>query len=323
MAYMNARTRSQLIKRLANQAGFERCGIAPAVPIARADYVKNWLANGRAGTMDYMSRYFEMRLNPAEILEDSRSVIVVSLSYHQSPPESLVAKSGKTVQGRIAKYAWGDDYHDVLKKKLFAIADELHATLEESFSTKICVDTAPLIERELAAASGIGWIGKNTLVLNQEQGSFFFLGVIVTTLELAYDEPVLDHCGSCIACLDACPTDAFPAAYEMDASRCISYLTIEHRSDIPEKLSTQMGDWLFGCDVCQDVCPFNRHAPVTKEPRFEPHPLGSSVDVGEVLDWCVEDYRKHLRGSAMKRAKHEMWQRNAAIVKANSLNQVD
>ncbi len=317
---MDVQSRSQLIKRLAIQAGFERCGIAPTVPISRADYLKNWLAAGRAGTMDYMSRYTEMRINPANILEGARSVIVVSLSYNQSPQESL-DESSELVKGRVAKYAWGDDYHDVLKKKLFAIADELHETLEESFETKVCVDTAPIMERELAAAAGIGWIGKNTLVLNQQQGSFFFLGAIVTTLELGIDEPVTDHCGSCTACLDACPTDAFPTAYEMDASRCISYLTIEHRSEIPEKLSKQMGDWLFGCDVCQDVCPFNRHAPETNEPRFEPHPLGSSVDVSKVLDWSIEDYRKHLRGSAMKRAKFEMWQRNAEIVQENARSQ--
>ncbi len=320
---MDALTRSQLIKRLATQAGFERCGIAPAAPIARANYLENWLAAGRAGTMDYMSRYTEMRINPAEILEGAQSVIVVSLSYNQTSPTMPPNDSNPSPQGRIAKYAWGDDYHDVLKKKLFAIADELRATLEESFETKVCVDTAPLIERELAAAAGIGWIGKNTLVLNQAQGSFFFLGAIVTTLELAPDEPVSDHCGSCTACLDACPTDAFPAAYEMDASRCISYLTIEHRSDISEELAKQMGDWLFGCDVCQDVCPFNRNVPVTKEPRFQPRPLAPSVDVGEVLEWSVEDYRKHLRGSAIKRAKLDMLQRNATIVRENAQNYRD
>ncbi len=315
---MDAHERSQLIKRLVSQVGFERCGIARAMPIARADYVKAWLTNDRAGTMDYMSRYADMRINPTKMLEGARSVIVASLSYNQTAPGQTVVESATSPHGRIAKYAWGDDYHDVLKHKLFAVADELRATLDETFATKVCVDTAPLLEREFAAAAGIGWIGKNTMVLNQAQGSFFFLGAIVTTLELEYDDSVSDHCGSCTACLDACPTDAFPVAYEMDASRCISYLTIEHRSDIPEKLGRRMGDWLFGCDVCQDVCPFNRQASVTNEPRFAPRPPGPSIPVGEVLDWTLEDYRKHLRGSAIKRAKLEMLQRNARIVDENA-----
>ena len=165
-------------------------------------------------------------------------------------------------------YAWGDDYHEVIRSKLGALVERMRTELVEPFEARVCVDTAPILERELAAAAGIGWIGKNTLVLHHELGSYFFLGAIVTTLDLAPDEPLPDHCGTCTACLDACPTQAFPKPYEMDASRCISYLTIEHRGDISKPFQKMMGDWVFGCDVCQEVCPYNRSAPTTREPRI-------------------------------------------------------
>ena len=214
-------------------------------------------------------------------------------------------------------YAWGDDYHDVVKRKLFALADRMRLDLTEPFEAKACVDTAPLLEREAAAAAGIGWIGKNTMVLDHRLGSYFFLGALVTTLELAVDEPVADHCGSCTACLDACPTDAFPAPYEMDASRCISYLTIEHRGDISKAFQEMMGDWIFGCDVCQEVCPFNRDAPETREPRFAIRSPAPDPKLEDVLGWSLDDYRRQLRGSAVKRAKLDMLKRNAKIAREN------
>ena len=193
----------------------------------------------------------------------------------------------------------------------------MRAELSESFESKACVDTAPLLEREVAAAAGIGWIGKNTMVLNQQMGSYFFLGALVTTLEIEPDEPVTDHCGSCTACLDACPTNAFPAPYEMDASKCISYLTIEHRGEIEERFHSEMGDWVFGCDVCQEVCPFNREAPVTQELRFSIQSRSSQPVLDEIINWSMDDYRVRLRGSAMKRAKLDMLQRNARIAERN------
>jgi epoxyqueuosine reductase len=223
-------------------------------------------------------------------------------------------------------YAWGDDYHKVVKDKLCVMVERLRTELSYPFEAKICVDTSPLLEREVAAAAGIGWIGKNTMVLDHQLGSCFFLGEVVTTLDLACDEPLPDRCGTCTACLEACPTGAFPAPYEMDASRCISYLTIEHRGDIPTELQDRMGRWVFGCDVCQQVCPYNRHAPsggtgfqpvLGREPRFAVRPPGANPSLDEMLGWTIDDYRSKLRGSAMKRAKLDMLQRNARIAGNN------
>jgi epoxyqueuosine reductase len=241
---------------------------------------------------------------------------VVALLYHQRPPNN--AADDRAPRGRVAMYAWGDDYHDVVKAKLLTLVDRMRTELDEPFEARVCVDTVPVVERELAAAAGIGWIGKNTIVLEHTLGSYFFLGELVTTLELAPDTPIADHCGTCTACLEACPTNAFPAPYEMDASRCISYLTIEHRGDIPESLQPDMENWIFGCDICQQVCPYNRDAPEGREPRFAIREPGPQPLLDDVLRWSIDDYRKHLRGSAMKRAKFDMLQRNARLARANA-----
>ena len=304
---------TQHIKRIAAALGFDRCGITRAEPIEREEYVRRWLASGRAGTMDYLHRYLDQRLDSAKLVDGARSVIVVALSYKQDVPDP----PADGPRGRVAMYAWGDDYHKVVKKKLFSLADQLRDVIDEPFDSKACVDTAPLLEREVAAAAGIGWIGKNTLVLNETQGSYFFLGALVTTLDLVADAPGVDHCGTCTACLDACPTDAFPAPYEMDASRCISYLTIEHRGTIDEKFHEPMGDWIFGCDVCQEVCPHNRSAPSTREPRFTIREPGPRPKLDEILRWTDADYAEKLRGSAIKRAKIDMLKRNALIASSN------
>lgn len=303
---------ARYVKDLAAKLGFERCGIASAEPIGRVDYVREWLARGRGGTMGYLNQHFNERLNPSVLLPGAQSVIVVALQYGQQRPEPPPADS--TRRGRVAMYAWGEDYHRVIKDKLFALADRMRVDVHVPFETKACVDTAPLLEREVAAAAGIGWIAKNTLVLDTRLGSYFFLGALVTTLRIPPDEPAGDHCGTCTACLDACPTGAFPAPYEMDASRCISYLTIERRDDIPEEFHSAMGDWLFGCDVCQEVCPYNRQAPLTREPRFAIRSPGPNPLLGDILSWSVEDYRTCLSGTALKRAKLDMLKRNARIV---------
>ncbi len=308
--------RAQFVKDLAENIGFDKCGIARAEPIGRAAYLRAWLDSGRAGSMEYMSRYFQQRVDPRELLEGARSVIVVALLYFQRAPVHMQGEDAP--RGRVAMYAWGDDYHKVMKAKLLTMADRMRAELVEPFEAKACVDTAPLLERELAAAAGIGWIGKNTMVLDRRLGSYTFLGALVTTLALTPDEPLQDHCGTCRACLDACPTDAFPAPYEMDASRCISYLTIEHRGEIAKEFHAKTGDWIFGCDVCQDVCPYNRGAPVTREPRFAVRSPGPQPELDGILSWSIEDYRRELRGSAMKRAKLDMLKRNARIARENS-----
>lgn len=303
-----------LIIGLASSSGFDCCGIARVEPIGRGDYLLRWLGEGRAGSMDYLHRNIGPRLNPAELLTGAKSAIVVALSYNQQIPRS---QPDDQLHGRVAMYAWGDDYHDVLREKMQNLRERMCAALDSAFETRICVDTAPIIERELAAAAGIGWIGKNTMVLSRDLGSYVFLGVMLTTLDIAPGEASDDHCGSCTACLDACPTKAFPAAYQMDASRCISYLTIEHRGDISKPFQEMMGDWIFGCDVCQDVCPFNRKAAQKNEPRFSPRESTSLPVLDELAAWNDEQWRTALRGSAMRRASAEMFRRNAMIALRN------
>lgn len=274
--------------------------------------------------MTYLHRNQSIRRNPAELLPGAKSAIVVALLYHQSENQPAkptdIGSTDDGVSGRVAMYAWGKDYHDVLRNKLRLLAALLRSEFGDDFDSRICVDTAPIIERELAESCGIGWIGKNTLVLNQQLGSYFFLGEVFTTLDMEPDSLTTDHCGSCTACLDACPTRAFPAPYEMDASRCISYLTIEHREEIDPNLQAKMGDWVFGCDVCQEVCPFNRKAPTTREAEFIGEADQSRISLAELTQWTADGYRHRLRDSAMRRASLPMLQRNAEIVRRNIEN---
>lgn len=350
---MDAAKRRRIVLQSAAKLGFDHCGIAPAEPLPRADYVRAWLAQGRAGTMHYLHRHLDARLDLRQLLDGARSVIVAAVNYHQpedraggsdrwasglregggravlgsaneppaadrAPLASRRADAAAPLCGRIARYAWGEDYHIVLRDRLLTLVEVLRSALTEAFHFRVCVDTAPVLERELAARAGVGWIGKNTLVLHRRLGSYFVLGEIITDLEIAPDVPVADRCGSCTACLDACPTGAFPAPYQMDASRCISYLTIEHRGPIDEELAERSDQWLFGCDVCQEVCPYNREAPSAIDPRLTARPPAPVINPCKVLNWTPADYRRHLRGRAMKRAKLDMLQRNARIVLANA-----
>ncbi len=312
---MNHDEMRNLIIGLASSMGFDRCGIARVEPIGRGDYLLRWLRDGRAGSMDYLHRNIGPRLNPVEILPGAKCAIVVALSYNQPAPHW---RSNDQTFGRVARYAWGDDYHNVLRERLRNLRDRMCTALDMTFETRICVDTVPIIERELAAAAGIGWIGKNTMVLSGELGSYVFLGVMLTTLDIALDAPTADHCGSCTACLEACPTQAFPAPYQMDASRCISYLTIEHRGDISKPFQEMMGDWIFGCDVCQEVCPFNYKATEKTEPSFLPRQSLSLPVLDELAAWSDQQYRTALRDSAMRRATPHMLRRNALIALKNA-----
>ncbi|MCK6484993.1 MAG: tRNA epoxyqueuosine(34) reductase QueG [Phycisphaerae bacterium] len=310
--------RSDRIKSLAAAAGFERCGIARLGPLARGDYFLDWLRDGMAGTMGYLHRRRESRLDPSKLLPGARSAVVVALNYFQRVADTLdPTDHDDQPHGRVAMYAWGDDYHAVLHERLENFVRRIRAVLPDAFEAKVCVDTSAIVERELAAAAGIGWIGKNTLVLHQDLGSYFFLGEILTTLDLAPDATPADRCGTCTRCLDACPTQAFPGPYRMDARRCISYLTIEHRGEIPAELHAAIGDWVFGCDVCQQVCPYNRDAPTTREPRFAPRPPGPRPRLGDILAWDEATYARNVNDSATDRATLNMWRRNAAIAAKN------
>jgi epoxyqueuosine reductase len=314
---VNAAEKRELIKALSRGVGFDRCGCAAAGPVDRAAYLRSWLSAGQAGTMEYLRRHVSERTDASVLLPGAKSVVVCALNYHQPAP-AMPEDEPAGPAGRVAMYAWGGDYHKIIKSKLFALIDALRARIDEPFEAKACVDTAPILEREYAARAGVGWIGKNTLVMHESLGSYFFLGEIVTTLEVDADVPALDHCGTCTRCLDACPTKAFPAAYQMDASRCISYLTIELRDEsIPVEFHEGMGDWVFGCDVCQQVCPHNRRAPVTQEPRLAIRPPGPTMSLDNMIGWTDEEYRQALQGSAMKRAKPGMLRRNARVARGN------
>jgi epoxyqueuosine reductase len=302
------------LKRRARELGFDLVGIAPAGPSPRRDYVRRWLDEGRAGSMEYLARRFEERTDPAVYLPGARSVVCVAMNYHvplEAPPPD-----DRAYHGRVARYALGDDYHELIKTRLHVLADWMREAAPDS-QTRACVDTAPVLERELAARAGVGWVGKHSGVLNAEVGSWLLLGEVITTLDLPPDEPATDHCGTCTRCIDACPTGAITAPYQLDARRCISYLTIEHRGDIAPEFHAAVGDWLYGCDVCQDVCPHNRAAPPAQDPALAPRFPAGSLDVRDVLNWTDENYRAALRGSAMKRVKLPQLQRNARIVEDN------
>ncbi len=311
---------SALIKQLARAAGFDRCGIASAEPLGRGDFLRDWLAAGHAGSMDYLARNTEQRNDPALLLDGARSVICLAADYRDAGPDDT--QPVPPAHGYVARYARGRDYHKVLRKRAWRLVDTLREELGDAkFDARVCVDTAPLLERELARRAGLGWVGKNTMVIDPSGGSYFFLAEVITTLEIAADAPIEDHCGRCRRCLDACPTAAFPEPGVMDASRCISYLTIERKDDIPDELANAVGPHLFGCDICQAVCPFNeRFAAVADDPELvgpEAAERGH-VDLQPVLDWDREQWLDALRGRAAKRAKPGKWQSNARVALANN-----
>ena len=297
------------IKRRARELGFDLVGIAPASPSAYRDYYRQWLDSGQAGAMEYLGRRFDERADPAVYLDGAKTVVCVAMNYYVPLDES--PRPGD--RGRVARYALGDDYHEHIKHKLYDLADWIRDTVSGA-RTRCGVDTVPVMEKELAARAGIGWIGKNTCVINESAGSWLLLGEVLTTLDLPIDDPATDRCGTCRRCLDACPTQAFTAAYQLDARKCISYLTIEHIGGIAATLQAQMGDWLYGCDICQDVCPWNNRAVATLNPALQPRFTSGSLDVNEVLGWTD---RNALRNSAMKRIKLPVLHRNAGIVAEN------
>jgi epoxyqueuosine reductase len=302
------------LKAKARELGFDLVGIAPATPSAYKDYLQQWLADGQGGTMAYLSNRFEERTDPATYFPGAQSIICVAWNYHvKLDPLSTPASSAP---GRIARYALGSDYHEVIKDRLHDLADWLRATA--GGKTRSAVDTAPLMEKELAARANIGWLGKNTCVINEQIGSYILLGEILTTLSLPADDPAVDRCGTCRRCLDACPTGAITAPYQLDARRCISYLTIEHRGDIDPALRPMIGDWLYGCDVCQDVCPWNTKAVESLDPALSPRFPDGTLDAAAVQNWTDDDYRATLRHSAMKRVKLPQLKRNATIVLLNN-----
>jgi len=305
--------------------GFACAGIASLDPIEHPDALYTWIEAGMHGEMGYLAENNDKRTNPSTILEGAKCALVVGDLY--ASRDESVDSPLKPGLGRIARYARGKDYHKLIKKRLVKLLLELQKEHPDA-AFKAFVDTAPLPERELAKRAGIGWVGKHTLIIHPRLGSYMFLGGIVMTLD-AQNPPgvkrVTDHCGTCTRCIDACPTEAI-TPHRVDARRCISYLTIEHRSEIDPQLASRMGDWVYGCDVCQEVCPHNSPKPsdVLSEganPAYRSE--RDSFDLLEVLGWSEEDRREAFQGSAMKRAKLGMMQRNAAIVLANQFDALE
>jgi len=297
------------IKSFGRQLGFDLIGIASAEPSQYRDYFRNWLDEGRAGSMGYLHNRFEERTDPATYVPGAQSVICVAMNYHV-PLESAPQEGP---HARVARYALGDDYHELIKKRLHALADRIRQLAPEA-QTRAAVDTAPVMEKELAARAGIGWLGKNTCIINEEIGSWVFLGEIITTLPLPPDEPAIDRCGTCTRCIEACPTQAITEPYRLDASRCISYLTIEHRTPLDQSMGSELTNWIYGCDICQDVCPWNKRAPESGEEAFRPRFASGMIDLTELLGWNEEQYRTTLRSSAMKRVKLPVLQHNARLL---------
>lgn len=298
-------TASEQLRRRGAALGFDLIGIAPAVSPPGFHPLLEWIGNGYAADMTWIERRKDAYEHPDGILAGTRSVIVAAMNYHNQSPLPDTA--------RIARYAWsGHDYHDVLRQRLKHLADNLHTIIPES-GTRVIVDTAPLLERDFAQLAGIGWFGKNTMLINRNIGSWFFLGAILTTTELDYDEPFeQDYCGTCTRCLEACPTNAFPEPHILDANRCISYHTIENRTgEVPIDLATDFGSWIFGCDICQEVCPWNRFAPEDSDAAFHPRVDLRSMTPEAVLDLSEEDFRSQFRDTPLQRTGYEAMQRNA------------
>jgi epoxyqueuosine reductase len=295
------------IKSIGRQLGFDLIGIASAEPSHYRDYYRQWLRDGQAGSMGYLHNRFEERTAPANYLPGAQSVVCAAMNYHV-PLEDAPSDAS---HGRIARYALGDDYHELIKERLHALADRIRELAPEA-QTRAAVDTAPVMEKELAARAGIGWMGKNTCIINENIGSWIFLGEVITTLPLPVDEPAVDRCGTCTRCIDACPTQAITAPYQLDARRCISYMTIEHRT--PLESPADLANWIYGCDICQDVCPWNKRAPDSSEAAFQPRFPSGTIDLRQLLDWNDEQYRATLRGSAMKRVKLPILQHNARLL---------
>lgn len=320
---MDGQSLAEAVKARARELGFALVGITGAEPSAFAVEYRDWIARGYAGEMEYLKRHLERRLNPRELLPDARSIIVVGMNYYSDAEEGPGAsRTTDSATGIFARYARGDDYHDVMTSRLKELLAFLQQEAGEGTTGRIYVDAGPVLEREVARRAGLGWFGKNTLLINTRSGSYFFLGEIVTNSALPVDEPAVGGCGTCTRCLDACPTGAIVAPYQVDSRRCLSYLTIELKGTIPEEFRPALasaGNRIYGCDICQEVCPFNqRRAAPTNEPAYQSRPITQSSRLVDLLMMDDETFRREFKGSAVKRAKRRGLLRNVAVSLAAS-----
>ena len=296
------------IKSEAKRLGFLSCGISKAGFLEQeAPRLENWLNKNQHGQMSYMENNFDKRLNPKLLVDDAKSVVSLLLNYY--PAELLNQESYK-----ISKYAYGQDYHFVIKEKLREFLFSIQSTIGE-VSGRAFVDSAPILDKAWAAKSGLGWIGKNSNLLTQQVGSFYFIAELIIDLELDYDYATTDHCGTCTACIDACPTDAIVAPYIVDGSKCISYFTIELKENIPTEMKGKFDDWVFGCDICQDICPWNKFSKPHDEPLFSPNPELLSMSKKDWEEITEETFKVVFKNSALKRTKFEGLKRNIEFLK--------
>lgn len=300
----------------AERIGFDGCGVSKAVRMdEEACRLEQWLLGGRHATMGWMENHFEKRVDPRRLVDGAQSVISVIHNYYHPPTSRSDEPPGIA---KISRYAWGDDYHLVMKEKLFALFHWLDERLG-GVNGRVFVDSAPVLDKAWAQRSGLGWIGKHSNLLNRSHGSYFFIGELIVDAAFDYDDRAVDYCGSCTRCIDACPTDAIYQPYVVDANRCISYWTIEHRgNDIPSDLSTNFDGWIFGCDICQEVCPWNKYKKPSREPRYYPRPGVTDTDVKSWMELDLEEFRRRFRKSPVKRAKFEGFRRNVRIAVRNA-----
>lgn len=307
---------TEQIKVQAQKLGFELVGILPVEPSQTVDHYEQWLKDGHAGEMDYLEKHLSLKRDPRQILPEAQSIVALAINYYTlDPPKSLVEDSSR---GQISRYAWGTDYHRLIRLKLDRLATFIQKAAEEKVKTRVYVDTAPVLEREYAERAGIGWIAKNTNVIHWRAGSWFFLGGILVSIKLDTDVPLLrGSCGTCTRCIEACPTDAILAPNILDSRLCISYLTIELKGSIPHKLRPQMDNLIFGCDICQEVCPWNSKAVPTKERDFYPRKGNLAPTLLSLINMTQEQFSRRFKHSPIKRAKRRGFLRNVAVALGN------
>lgn len=303
-------TITKTIKTKARELGFSSIGVARTVSLETEGVrLQQWLSRGYHGTMEWMQKNFEKRVDPRQVLPNARSVVSLALNYY-----TPVEHSENSETGKISRYAWGDDYHIVMTSRIQMLVDCIKLERPE-VNARFYVDTGPVLDKAWAVRAGVGWLGKHTNVITKEYGSWVFLGEIILDLELEYDEPMADFCGTCTACIEACPTDAIVGPYVLDSTKCISYLTIELKGPIPDKMKRELNGWVYGCDICQDVCPWNKFQQPTNEGAFLPRGENVEPRLEDLQSISAEEFTRRFKKSPIKRTKREGIVRNAKAVR--------
>ena len=309
-------TLTQQIQAHANELGFELVGVTPAAHSETIARYREWIENGYAGKMNYLEKHLSLKTDVRQLLAEAKSVISLAMNYYTLDPPKALAQDPE--RGQISRYAWGDDYHELIRERLLALVTFIKQIAESELKTRVCVDTAPIIEREYAQKAGIGWIGKNTNLIHWRSGSWYFLAEVLVNIALESDTPELrGSCGTCTRCIEACPTDAIVEPNLLDSRLCISYLTIELKESIPKALRPEIGNWIFGCDICQEVCPWNSKAVSTTEPGFQPRDGNFAPKLLSLVGMTQEAFSRRFKGSPIKRAKRRGFLRNVLVAIGN------